>query len=395
MSEVKNLDAQLPVYPPYINAYAVEDEISLVDIWIALVAFKKVFLFSLAVTLMVGFLIVTVFITDKYEMNTTISIGKYERGELIELLESPAAVLNKTNLVLLPALTRTVALENQMELFETDVSNPKDTGLIQISNRVIDSSRQVMADFQQAIADAVLAEHLELSRVLNSAIEGTLAAEQLAQQKLKDPRELVRLTHYESVSLEEERMELQKLTDDQFLTAQKKSFEKKIELTNARVQTLNEQISRLRGEIGSQVGGSVQKGQLQDELTDNKLAVNEAEQKRLVVEDRFSAFLVDTRFNVTKQLVIVETMESEIALIESNWKMAIKEKENEIAELKNQLKGNQSRIISLAELSLEPVGLTKNLAYALCVVLSLMGAFFITLIAMFKLKVKEKLAAEA
>ena len=87
-------------------------------------------------------------------------------------------------------------------------------------------------------------------------------------------------------------------------------------------------------------------------------------------------------------------VEAEIKLIESNWKADIKEKENKISELENQLKGNHTRIINQSELSLGPVGLSRNMAYILSVVLALFAAFFITLIVMFQAKVKEKLAAE-
>ncbi|MCP4433374.1 MAG: hypothetical protein GY806_20550, partial [Gammaproteobacteria bacterium] len=106
-------------------------------------------------------------------------------------------------------------------------------------------------------------------------------------------------------------------------------------------------------------------------------------------------FLIETDLNAARQKTLIESMESEIELIESNWKVAIEEKEAKIIELKNQLVGNNTRVISLAELSLKPVGLTKKLAYVLSVILALFGAFFIMLVAMFRAKVKEKMATEA
>ena len=82
-------------------------------------------------------------------------------------------------------------------------------------------------------------------------------------------------------------------------------------------------------------------------------------------------------------------------LIESNWEVDLEQKQAKINELENKLQGSNTRVTSLAEMSLKPVGLTKKLAYAISVILALFGAFFIMLVAMFREKVKEKMAAEA
>ena len=240
-------------------------------------------------------------------------------------------------------------------------------------------------------------EHQGLSRMLNSKLEQALGTEKLALEKLKDPRELVKLTDLETISLHDEKLNLVKLTDEKYLETKKNQFEKRIDLFANKIKTLDEKNQILQLQLDPQKitqDSSIQRAIILDKITDNELSINEAEESKLALESEFADFLIETGLNASKQQSMVDTIESKIELIESNWKSDIKDKENKIIELENQLKGNYTRIISQSELSLEPVGLTRNMAYLLSVVLALFAAFFITLIAMFQAKVKEKLAAE-
>lgn len=397
MMHNKNLESQPQVYPQYISAYPVEDEISLVDLWIALAKFKRVFVGSFLVTLLTGILVITIFKSDKYEMSTTISIGQVEKAGTIQELESPSTVISKINFSLLPNLTKKTAEENKIGLFETNVSNPKATNLITIQNKVNESNQDIIAGFQKTIAETILMEHQGLSRMLNSKLEQALGTEKLALEKLKDPRELVKLTDLETISLHDEKLNLVKLTDEKYLETKKNQFEKRIDLFANKIKTLDEKNQILQLQLDSQKitqDSSIQRAIILDKITDNELSINEAEESKLALESEFADFLIETGLNASKQRSMVDTIESKIKLIESNWKSDIKDKENKIVELENQLKGNYTRIINQSELSLEPVGLSRNMAYILSVVLALFAAFFITLIAMFQAKVKEKLAAE-
>lgn len=393
----KNLESQPQVFPQYISAYPVEDEISLVELWIALAKFKRVFMGSFLVILVTGILVITIFKSDNYEMNTTISIGQVEGAGTIQALESPSTVISKINFSLLPNLTKKTAEENTIGLFKTNVSNPKATNLVTIQNKVSESNRDIIAGFQKTIAETILMEHQGLSRILNSKLEQALGTEKLALEKLKNPRELVKLTDLETISLHEAKLNLVKLTDEKYLQAKKAQFRERIDLFAAKIRILAEKNQALELQLDSLKvarDSPIQSAIFLDKIADNKLNINEAEENKLASESEYADFLIEIDLKAAKQAVMVDTTESKIKLIESNWKSDIQEKENKIVELENQLEGNYTRIINQSELSLEPVGLTQNLAYMLNVVLALFAAFFITLIAMFQAKVKEKLATE-
>ncbi len=335
---------------------------------------------------------------DNYTMSTTISIGQIEKGNTLQELQSPSAVVSQLNLSQIPNLTKQIADKHSVSLFKTSVSNPKNTRLISIQNKVKETNQDVFTDFHQAIAESILKEHKELARVLNSKLEQELSGEKLTLQKLKDPRELVKLTDFERISLQEEKISLLKLTDEGYLENLKSSLQRRIDLYEGKIANLTAKNLQLRSQLESQrvdEASSAQRTLMLDKMSENELSINETEGKKLDLESELADFLIETDLNAARQKTLIELMESEIELIESNWKVAIEEKEAKIIELKNQLVGNNTRVISLAELSLKPVGLTKKLAYVLSVILALFGAFFIMLVAMFRAKVKEKMATEA
>jgi len=397
MSSNKNLEFQQSVYPSYINAYSVDDEISLVDLWIALLKLKKVFIVSFVLLLAMGLIVVTLFKTDKYNMTSTISIGQVKIDGVVSKLQPPEAVLSKINISILPSSTRYTAENKNISIFKTNIKNPKNTNLIVIENRVNDGNQDVFTKFQQSIVDTVLAEHLELSRVLNSKLQQEIGVEKIALQKLKDPRELVKLLDFETSALEDEKIELFKLTDKDYLESKNRDFQNRIQLFEDNIRLLSEKNQSLKAQaddLKNRATSQIEKSLILDNISDNELSMNEVKQKKQELEREYTDFKFETSLLATRGQIMIESLESDIELIESNWKADIKEQESRIVELKNQLKGGNSRAISIADLSLEPVGLTKNLAYLIAIFLAIVAAFFVTLLAMFRAKVNERLAEE-
>ncbi len=182
------------------------------------------------------------------------------------------------------------------------------------------------------------------------------------------------------------------------MQSRRKEFEGGIHLFEDKIKILTEKNRLLLSEV--KLLKSTREDQFQrsfflDEIMINELSINDAENEKLNLQSKYTDFKLETALKAARQKILVESLHNRIKLIESNWLSDIKEKESKLVELESQLKGNNTRVINLAELSLKPVGLTKNLAYLLSVVLAIVAAFFITLIAIFRAKVKEKLAEEA
>ena len=117
MTENKHLESQHQVIPQYINAYPVEDEFSLVNSWIALLKFKKVFFAVFICMIVLWIIAISIIKTEKYNMTTTISIGQIKDGVSFTPLQSPSTVINKINISLLPSLTRQISKEHDIGFF--------------------------------------------------------------------------------------------------------------------------------------------------------------------------------------------------------------------------------------------------------------------------------------
>ena len=91
--------------PQYISTYAVEDEISLVDIWITFAKFKWLFIVSMSLSILIGTLLVVLLLGEKYQMSSVINTGMIVRGNGEVPIEPPSAVVTEINKSILPQLT--------------------------------------------------------------------------------------------------------------------------------------------------------------------------------------------------------------------------------------------------------------------------------------------------
>ncbi len=398
MSEVKNLDTQLPVYPPYINAYTVEDEISLVDIWIALLKFKKVFFGSFILLLVIGIIVVGVFMEDKYNMTSSIAIGQVKNGNLLAVMIPPSDVVSRLRISVLPRLTKGVTEREGWKLFETSVANPKNTNLVVIDNKVSEARQNVITQFQKTMVNMVLENHRELSLLLNATLEQELEAAKFELEKLQNPLQLSTLTEENVLLLEQGKMEWIKLTDDVYLESLKSDFLNKIKLREEEVLALERKTHALEAQIDAlraSPSSRYEKALITEEISNNEVKISQANLKKLDVQRKYADFKLETRPKAAKQRILNESLRNKIKLTESTWKADIEKLKSKVVELQSELEGRRSRAISIAELSLEPVGLTRSNAFVIVVLLAIMGAFFITLLAIFRTKVIERMVEEA
>jgi len=397
MTSNKTLESQQQVYPQFINPYPVENEISLVDLWIAFLKFKKIFFASFLLFLVSSLIVVTLFKTNKYNMTSIMSIGETNNGRAIIALLPPEAVINKINTSILPSLTRSTSEKENIGVFSTTVRNPKETNLVVIENRVNGDNYEVFTNFQRSIIDTLLAEHLELSREINASTQQELEDAKVALQELKSPRELAKRANPKILAREAANIELIKLTDKVYLETINSEYLSRIKILEDVIQVLGEKILSMKSQVdalGVASESSVKKLVLLERIASDKLEIKDAEKEKLGVERGYQNFKLETSYLARSKKLEVESIESEIVLIESNWKADIKKLESKVSELQNLLKSSNSRVVSISELSLKPVGLTKNMAYAIVAFLSIFAAFFITLLGMFRTKVNERLAEE-
>ncbi|MFT4941287.1 MAG: hypothetical protein ACI88A_004355 [Paraglaciecola sp.] len=343
MNQVSKKAGLEPVHPQYMIGYDQQDEISLVDLWIALLKFKRVFLSAVVVLLVIGIVAATSLITTKYKLSTVMEIARYNR-DFIEsyssnFIESPAATISRINILILPDLVKKIAPEGGIDLLNTVISNPKDTNLIIIENKIAKDNEAFFSKFQNRIGIAIIEAHRILLIKLNS-----------------DFRRKIDL----------EKSVLDSLSFNEYVSKYKAGIKNSILLLEDRINIL-----------------------LNDNLVIQSTA-NESKADNLTIMMQISAnnrFITDM---VNKKILL----EQELSLSYEKFREEMMKKEQNIMILESKIQTGLTQISGNAELSLKPVGLSLTQGYAIVVFLSIFMAFAITLIAIFRSKVIERLATE-
>jgi hypothetical protein len=396
MNQENRSEALTPVYPQYINAYENEDEISLVDVWIALLKFRRVFAISFAALVILGMILVNVMLATKYNMSSVVNIGRStETGKIIE---PAAAVINRLNVLLVPNLTKVIVKESEIGIFKTNISNPKDTNLVVIENKVTDANREIMAQFQKQILDAIVGAHVELFQIDNRELHKNISSAKLKLTGLENPLELVKLTREKYSELQLEKLELFKLSDNAYLDQKRASYRDNLRLIDDSIQTHRDKNRALEVQseaLKSDGANSRNILAIEVEIIGNRNKINELQLNKADLKQQEVIFNLEIEPKAERQKAIVKALKSEIELTEFNLNNEIEQQKEVILGLETQLGGSKSRAIAVAELSLEPIGLSSTAAYALAIFMAFIIAGFITLAAMFRSKVNERLATEA
>ena len=170
-NSTKNLQ---PIDAQYINSYEQQDEISLIDLWITLLKFKKVYLWAFIFSIMVGISAVTLLSTPKYTLTTTLKIADYNLAPI----ESPELVISRINFVILPEMARAGLKANRRASFEADFLNPRGTNLILIESKVLENQVDVYSDFHSRLSARIINAHQDLLLKLNSNLRKAIVLEE-------------------------------------------------------------------------------------------------------------------------------------------------------------------------------------------------------------------------
>ncbi|MFT6371397.1 MAG: hypothetical protein ACJAZT_000124 [Gammaproteobacteria bacterium] len=319
------------IYPQYINTYEQQDEISLVDLWIALLKFKKVYLWSFIFSIMVGISAVTLLSTPKYTMTTTLKIADYN----LTPIESPELVISRINSLILPEMARAALKANIRASFKADVSNPKGTNLIVIESKVLKNQVDVYSDFHSRLGARIINAHQDLLFKRNSDLRKQIVIE--------------------------EKFSLEPLALDAYM----KKFHS--ELTTS--------INQLDNTIKSLTDKKVQE---QSKTDPEALA-------RMMLINQEAGILIDQKISLVKSVTVYY----------NQYMAKSEKGERTLLELKDKFQNELSNIITQSEVSREPINRSKSVLYFIVILLSLFLAFAFTLIAMFRAKVIERLAEKA
>ena len=382
------------VSPQYIGTYAVEDEISLVDIWITFARFKRLFFVSMLLFILIGLLLVGLLLGEKYQMSSVISTGMVAQGNGSVPIESPSAVVTEINKSILPDLTKSTAESHNLSLFKTAVSNPRGSNLVIIENRVTDSNRMAIAEFQREIVSRIISHHQKLYDVMSTSLKQTLAEERKILAETENPLKFEKLTETQRFQLQLERQALARLTDAALQKSNRQGIRDRIKFAEDSIQAYSQQIEALMQQVNadSSPGSAKDKGDIRTNIAENRLAISDLQTANIALKQRLESFDIELERQISNKQAEIKGLETSIKIIGDDLNDQIVLQKEKIKALELQLENEGSRASAVAEISLNPVGLTRFKGVVLVIFLSVMFAFMITLAAIFRQKVREKVA---
>jgi len=170
-----------PLDPRIIPAYYRDDEISLVDLWIAISRRRKLVLAVFILIVLAG-LTAAFALPKSYTYSTAIEISKYWGGSGYAQLEKPESVKSKLENVYIPQVTLS---ENKEKPLEVSVENPKNSPLIVLKSKAPEVDTERVQAVHEGIVQAIAKEHAEQLSRLREIYESLLKAAQAEVQALE------------------------------------------------------------------------------------------------------------------------------------------------------------------------------------------------------------------
>lgn len=360
MNEARKNDQLQPLYPQYISAPYVEDEINLVDLWIALLRYKKTFLIVFSVLAAIGLALAFIIHEEKYTLTSAIQIGSIGNGSSSVQIESTQSLNSKLSNIIIPAATNEWLQNNsQMEKFETSVSNAKGSDIVLIQNKIAKSQIDALSEFHQLLAAAVVSDHQKLIALSQSDLKAELESAKAELKNLEDPQSLQSVIDKQMLGLNTEKTKLSRLQDS-YKLYQKGGTESVLQLLSTEER---EQLMTMDGQIDSQMLNV----RFEKLLLDNQILQDEQKQKMQQINLSMNVLKLDQVNQIEGQM-------------------------RKIGQIRVKIENfNKTRVVSEPVLSLKPTGMTQSLLILLVLFLAGFGGFCAMLIVMFRDKVNERL----
>ncbi len=364
MSETPRSETIPVVYPPYLQVNCEEGEIDLVDLWVRLREYRRLFWISTIALVLIGVLFSLFVFKEHYSLTSAIQIGTLDEAGQIVKIESPESLKSKLTKAMVPATTSAWLKKYPgLVLFKTDISYPKNSDIVLISNRIGDDQVAIFTGFQEELTQKVLDDHAKIVALFQSGLKAQLRAEQARLKELQDPRTL-------KLQLDQKKLKIQ-------------GAEQKLKHLQETAKIL-------------QLGG---KEAVLRSMTDEQkqLVLNrEGKVDDKVLQARYEEILVRNRVQQDQQRQAIKSGQLQLETIKLKHERAVAASQRTIDDIRQKLGSyNISRVVSAPVKSIKPAGLSRTILLVLTVFMALILSFFIVLGALFRDKVRERLAEQA
>jgi hypothetical protein len=359
MNEAKKQEPLLPIYPQYIqNAYS-EDEINLVDVWIALIQYKNIF-FGVFISLLILGLVFTVFVfNERYILNSAVEIGSVVSNGAAQKLESPESMISKLSNVLVPKITAEYLTQYpELGSFKTILSTAKGSEVVLIQNKVKDTQIALFTRYQSLLASELIKDHDQKIALYQTDLKAKLVQETDKLEQLKSPEEL---------SSKLEKVILQQKTHESKLSHTIKSYK-----------------------LIEQGGPDMILTTLNDEQ--RKLFISSGKVNQPLLNIRYQDVLLSNLIQQDELTASIENAKVKIKDIQREYQIEVTHQQRLVESIQAKLDAfNRTRVVTKPVPSLGPQGLTRKTLVILVVFLAAFAGFAAMLLAMFRDKVKQRL----
>ena len=181
-----------PVHNQIPPVHYVEDEISLVDLWLVLVKRKLVLLGVVVACILAGLLYVVV-VSPSYQYSTSIEIGTRLNGTESSIMESPETVLAKIKESYIPMARQEyfMAHPELKSVIKIDARVPKGSEIVVLSSKGFEDDGDIHKALQQSVVDRLKKDHGRIVDVLRKETEILQHKAVAKLEELKDANELI------------------------------------------------------------------------------------------------------------------------------------------------------------------------------------------------------------
>jgi hypothetical protein len=358
MNEPKRQEQLQPLYPPYVSASYVEEEINLVDIWIELVRYQKVFWAVFALMFMLGLTYALVVFEERFHLISAIEIGSIGSNGTIKKLESAESLKSKLSNVLVPKTTvQFLADHPELGKFATTVSSAKGSDIVLIQNKVEESAIGDFTLYQTLLAGELIKDHDQKIAFYQADLEAELASAQ-------DDLEQFKAT--ETLRSRLDKQLLLRQTNKSKLTHIKKSHD-----------------------LLEQGGKELILTTLSDE--DRAAMTRNGSIDQQLLNVRYKDVLLSNQLQQDELQLMIASIDLGIIDIKRDYQIELDKKQREVQSIQAKLDTyNRTRVISQPVTSLGPEGMTRNLLIVLVVLAAGFAGFGAMLLAMFRYKVNQR-----
>jgi capsular polysaccharide biosynthesis protein len=347
-----NLTSRIPHQSEHVYPNPIEEEISLIDLWLVLVRRRTLVLACTVLCIIAGLAFILI-VPPKYIYATTIEIGTQVVNGQVSPIEAQDSVRAKVEESYIPLVLQEHqhGLAEAEQDYKIEVKAPKNSQVIVLTSEGREDEEQAQKALHLAVVEMLREDHRRVSNVLKKNLEAKIAGGERRIDKLKDISQILRA-------------KVKRLDQEQALLATE--IEQKQALITAAERN---RVQAAQVKDGTQVMTKLLL--ISEELRSSRTRLTELKQRQLID-------IPNTQDDLTETILETQrTQEDETANIE---------------DLRLALTGMlETRAVTPPLRLPEPVGLGRPITLAVAVLVGLMLGVFVAFFAEFLAKARTRM----